>query len=121
MSTQLSTIVTDGQVTHVVVPIDDYERLMISAMAERALHVDPNAKRMSTAEVGRKLAGDRIRKAREALSMTREGLAVKIDVPARDIARAEDAPVESDVSLQQKLAEHLSVNIDALIGHIKTT
>jgi DNA-binding XRE family transcriptional regulator len=113
----VSTVVKDGQVTHVIVPLDEYERLTLASMAVESIRIleDPKTKWYSTSDVALKLAGNRIAKARKAAGMTQKALAEKVGITQSEVSRIENNPDATTVKTLRRVARALKVDVRSLI------
>jgi DNA-binding XRE family transcriptional regulator len=111
------TVTTDGKVTHVMVPIEEYEQLMLSALAEESVRIldDPNTERISSGEAALRLAGNRIATARRKAKLTQKQLAEQIGVTQSEISRIENNPENSTIRTLKRIAKALKVDVRSLI------
>ncbi len=108
----------DGRITHAIVPIDEYKRLVQADMIKNAVAkldaagktewVDPDG-------LALELAGKRIAEARKAAGLTQKQLADKLDLPQSQISRIERHPDHTTVRTLKRLAHALGVDVSALV------
>ena len=113
----LAVVYESGRPKHVLVPVEQYERLEAEARNARMLAKfrDPATKWSPTDELGLKLAGNRIAVARKAKSLTQKQLAAKLKLPQSMISRIERNPDRSTLKTLKKIAAALGVDIKALV------
>ena len=109
-------LVEGGKVTHVLVPIDEYKRLIAESLLEKAVSkLSPETKWTNARDVGLRLAGKRVAAARKALKLTQKDLSRKLGVAQSEISRIENNPDNTTVKTLKRLAEALEVDVRALI------
>jgi HTH-type transcriptional regulator/antitoxin HipB len=106
-----------GRPTHVLVPIEEYERLIQAEMVKTAI---PKLEEESGGWVDAdafalELAGERIAEARRAAGLTQQQLGAKLGVPQSQISRIEHHPDELTVRTLRRVAQALGVNLSALL------
>ena len=109
---------TGDKVTHVVLPIDEYEELIATQMAHEviaSMEDDDNVEWIDFEDFAAQLAADRIVEARKARKMTQKALAAKLGVPQSQISRIERNPDRTTVRTLKKIAKALGVDVSALI------
>lgn len=108
----------NGQPTHVVVPVEAYERLVKSEMALHTIVATENRNDedwIDADDFAIELARDAIVKARKAAGLTQKQLGAKIGVPQSQISRIERNPDRTTVRTLKRLAKALRVNVSAFI------
>lgn len=110
-------IVEHGEATYVLVPIDEYERLMDTRMAQSAIRKleDPNTRWIDADQLGIDIAGERIASARKAAGLTQKQLGEKLGLPQSQISRIERNPDRTTVRTMKKIARALGVDISAFL------
>jgi DNA-binding XRE family transcriptional regulator len=106
-----------GRVTHVLVPIDEYERLLRANMVQGAAAKleDQATVWVDADELARELAGRRIAKARKSAGLTQTQLGRKLKLPQSQISRIERNPDRTTVRTLKRIARALGVDVSALI------
>jgi ribosome-binding protein aMBF1 (putative translation factor) len=114
---------TGNRVTHVVIGINEYERLVKRSMEldavaqiEREKVGDDSAEWIDHRDFAAQLAGDAIAKARKGQGMTQKQLADKLDMPQSQISRIERNPDRTTIRTIKKIAKALGVDVRALIS-----
>jgi len=110
---------TGDKVTHVVLPVDEYEVLIANEMAHEAIAQMANDDKVEWIDAdlfALQLAADRIVHARKARKMTQKQLAEKLGVPQSQISRIERNPDHTTVRTLKRIAKALNVDIRALIS-----
>ncbi|MBL8878255.1 MAG: helix-turn-helix transcriptional regulator [Phycisphaerales bacterium] len=111
-------VVRDGITTHVLVPIDEYERLSAAAQNDatrESADRDATSGFVSASVFRTQLAVDRIIKARKKAGLTQVQLAAKIGVPQSMISRIERNPDRTTIRTIRKIAAALGVDVRALL------
>lgn len=110
-------IVEGDRPTHVIVPIDEYDRLLEAGMVENAIQKleDPDVQWINADEFGLQLAGERIAKARKGKRLTQKQLGDKLGLPQSRISRIERNPDRTTVRTLKRVARALGVDVRALI------
>jgi HTH-type transcriptional regulator / antitoxin HipB len=113
----LSYVIAEGVPTHVLMTVEDYERLMDRLMVRSAIAKldDPNTEYIDAWEAGRRLAADRIINARKAAGLTQKQLGDKLGLPQSQISRIERSPDHTTVRTMKKIAKALGVDVSALV------
>lgn len=113
----LTYVVENGRPTHVVVPIDRYERLIKSEMVQRAIaQIEAGDDDfVDAADFARELAVDRIVEARKAAGLTQKQLGAKLRIPQSQISRIERHPDRTTVRTLKRLAKALKVDVRAFL------
>lgn len=109
--------VVDGdRTTHILVPVDEYERLIQADMASSAiskLH-DTSVEWVDADALGLELAGERIAAARRAKGVTQKELGAKLGIPQSQVSRIERNPDGTTVRTLKRIARALGVDVAAL-------
>ncbi|MFZ4573118.1 MAG: helix-turn-helix domain-containing protein [Phycisphaerales bacterium] len=113
-------VMQNGQPTAVIVPIDEYNRLLDAATvraAERAQRVlaDSAAEWTDVDEALRSAGASRIAAARKAAGLTQKQLAAKVGVDQAQISRLERHPERSSLSFIMKVAAAIGVPTARLV------
>ncbi len=118
-------IVRGNRVTHVIVPVEEYERFVMAGMeleliAERERtgvdpFDDPNVEWIDIEDFAAQLAADRLVKARKAKGLTQKKLAEKLGVPQSQISRIERNPDRTTIRTLKRIAKALGVDVSALV------
>ena len=103
--------------THVLVPVDEYERLIAASMAEQVATSleDDKTEWVDADAVARGLARDRIVGARKAAGRTQKQLGDKLGLPQSQISRIERQPDRTTVRTLKRVARALGVDVGALL------
>ena len=110
-------VAANGETTHVLLPVEEYERLLeVCALANAIADIDnPDVKWVSAKQAGLQLAGLEISDARKAAGLTQKQLGEKLGLPQSQISRIERSPDHTTVRTMKKIAKALGVNVSALI------
>jgi len=110
-------LVRNGKTTHVVVPVDEYQRLILLDMGRVAARKvdDPDEAFTDADQVALELAGKRIADARKAKRMTQKALGEKLHLPQSRISRIERNPDRTSLKTLRRIARALGVDVRALI------
>ena len=112
-----SYIMEGGQATHVLVPLEEYERLIKASMVEHAIgqaqHGDDDF--VDADDLALELAGQRIAKARKAAGITQKQLGDRLRIPQSQISRIERQPDHTTVRTLKRIARALNVSVRSLI------
>lgn len=102
---------------YVLVPVDEYERLIKAEMANVAMAQleDADTEWVDAADLAVELAGERIAKARKAAGMTQQQLGAKLNLPQSQISRIERRPDRTTVRTLKRIARALGVDVSALV------
>ena len=116
-TTEHACIEQNGKVTHVLVPIDEYERLIAASMADLAVASleDDKTEWAEADAVARELARDRIVSARKAAGLTQKQLGDKLGLPQSQISRIERQPDRTTIRTLKRVARALGVDVGALL------
>ena len=111
-------MVRDGRVSHVLVPIAEYERMIESDMIDSAIQRldDPQDQWVDAGQAAMELAGQRIAQARKAAGLTQKQLGDKLKLPQSQISRIERNPDHTTVRTLKRIARALGVDVGALLG-----
>lgn len=110
-------VVDNGRTTHVLVPVEEYEKLIMSNMVSRAVaQIESGDDDFVNADdLALELAAERIAKARKARGMTQKQLGDKLKLPQSQISRIERNPDRTTVRTLKRIARALGVDVSALI------
>lgn len=110
-------IVEGDRTTHVILPIEEYERMIVAEEARAADRIlsDPNTEWYDADDVFRQLTAEGIVKARKARGLTQKQLGDLVGVPQSQISRIERNPDRTTVRTLKKLARALGVQLGALL------
>lgn len=110
-------VVENGQPAYVLVPIDEYEKLIEAGMAAEAIaQIERGDDGFVDAdEFFRQLAGERIANARKAVGLSQTALGAKLGVPQSQISRIERNPDRTTVRTLKRIAKALGVDVSALV------
>ena len=102
---------------YVLVPIEDYERMIESEMIDTAIRRldDPDDQWVDAGQFALELAGQRIAQARKAAGLTQKQLGDKLKLPQSQISRIERNPDHTMVRTLKRIARALGVDVGALI------
>ena len=114
----LPTVYENGSATHVLLPIEEYERLLLAEMAQDAEHIaaDPSTKWTDFDGFALEVAGQRIAAARKAQSITQTGLGKKLGIAQAQISRIERNPDRTTLKTLKRIAKALNVDVRQLVG-----
>ncbi len=118
-------IIRGDRVTHFIVPVEEYEKLVMARMELELLAErdrtgvdpfdDPEVKWIDAENLFLQWAGDQIARARKARRMTQKQLAEKLGVPQSQISRIERNPDRTTVRTLKRIAQALKVDVSKLI------
>ena len=110
-------LVEGDRTTHVLVPLDEYERLIQADAASGAISkLQDNSVAWTDAdELGLTLAGERIAAARRAKGVTQKELGATLGIPQSQISRIERHPDHTTVRTLKRIARALGVDGRALV------
>ncbi len=110
-------IVREDGTTYVLVPEQEYERLIALESARDAVAVleDPNTEWLDFDQCKLQLAGSRIAEARRAAKLTQTELAGRLGIPQSQISRIERHPERSTIRTLKRIAKALGVDVKLLI------
>jgi len=106
-----------SRTTHVMVPIDEYERLIMEegfAEAERAMS-DPNSKWIDYDDYLAQTAVKRLVAARKSKGITQQELANRLGLAQTQISRIEKNPDRTTLRTLKRIAKALRVDVRDLI------
>lgn len=110
-------MVTDNEVTHAVVPIETFEKLIEKdeALEHVGAFDDDEGPWIPLEDAMAQIAASHIIKARKAAGMTQQQLAAKLKMPQSQISRIERNPDRTTVRTLKKIAKALKVDVRFLI------
>lgn len=111
----------DETATHVVVPVEEYERLITSEMALQAIaqiETEKDEDFVDAADFAIELAAESVVKARKAAGLTQAQLAKKLGMPQSQISRIERNPDRTTVRTLKKIAKALRVDVSAFMNYV---
>ena len=113
-------VVENDEPTFVLVPVEEYERLVESDLIRSAVRNlkntdDPNVKWIDAHQLGRELVVERIVAARKAAGLTQKQLGAKLGLPQSQISRIERNPDHTTVRTLKRIARALRVDVSALV------
>ncbi len=114
----LSSVVgPNGKTTHIVIPIDEYERLLLADMARDAIKTleDRDAEWIDADDVAIEFARDAIVEARKKAGLTQKQLGQKLGLPQSQISRIERRPDRTTVRTLRRLARALKVDVSVFL------
>ena len=113
----LAYVVENDRQTHVLLPVEEYDRLCLSAEVQKltAKLEDPKAEWVDADAFVLQLAGSRIAEARKARRLTQKALGKKLGLPQSQISRIERNPDHTTVRTLKRIAHPLGVNVSALV------
>ncbi|MBI5763264.1 MAG: helix-turn-helix transcriptional regulator [Planctomycetes bacterium] len=106
-----------NRITHVLLPINEYERyeqMQEAARLTKKLE-DPNAKWIGFEDFSAMLAADAVVEARKKAGLTQGQLAAKLKMPQSQISRIERNPDRTTVRTLKKIAKALGVDVAKLL------
>ena len=114
----LAYVVDNGEPTHVLVPIDEYERLIkIDMVQDTVAQIERGDDDFVDAgEFALELAAERIAAARKAKGLTQKQLGERLNLPQSQISRIERNPDRSTVRTLKRIARALGVDVGVLIS-----
>ena len=100
-----------------MVPIDEYEKLVMADMARSAVQKleDPNVDWVDAGDLAAEFARDAIVEARKQAGLTQKQLGKKLGLPQSQISRIERHPDRTTVRTLRKMAKALNVNISSFL------
>ncbi len=110
-------IIQNDQLTHVLVPVDEYEELIKASMVASAIAKldDPASEYVDADDFALELAAEQIANARKAKGLTQKQLGEKLRLPQSQISRIERNPDRTTVRTLKRIARALGVDVSALI------
>lgn len=110
-------VVENGEPAYVLVPIDEYEKLIEASMAAEAVaQIERGDDDFVDAdEFFRQIAGERIANARKAAGLSQTALGAKLGVPQSQISRIERNPDRTTVRTLKRIAKALGIEVSALV------
>ena len=111
------TLYENGEPTAFVIPIADYERMIIEAAAREAVDRLERGELefIDADQLALALAGERIAKARKAAGLTQKQLGDRMKLPQSQISRIERNPDHTTMRTIRKIAKALGVDVAALV------
>lgn len=115
--TDHSFVIHNGEATHVLVPVAEYEKLIRADMVAGAIAKldDPASQYVDADDFALELAAERIAKARKAKGLTQKQLGAKLRLPQSQISRIERNPDHTTVRTLKRIARALGVDVSALV------
>ncbi len=106
-----------GSTTHVLIPIEEYERLVVADMAQGAAAklAAPDADWMDYDDFRLEEAANRIVKARKAAKLTQQQLGDKLGLPQSQISRIERNPDRTTIRTLRRIAKALRVDVGDML------
>lgn len=106
-----------SRTTHVVLPIDEYERLMLADIAREAERImdDPNTKWIDADDYRAQRAASQLVTIRKERGMTQQQLANKLGMAQTQISRLERNPDRTTLRTLRRVAKALGVKIQSLV------
>lgn len=113
-------VLEDDRPKYILVPVEEYERLVESSMAEDVLQAlkkidDPKTKWIDYDDWKLQYAGQQIAAARKAAGLTQKQLAKKLKMPQSQISRIERNPDHTTVRTLKRIAKALKVDVRELV------
>lgn len=107
----------DGHQTHVVLPLEVYEKLVEAEIARKADEIlrSPDTEWFELEDARAMLAGQKIAEARKAKRLTQAQLGKLVGMPQSQVSRLEKNPDASSMKLIKKVAKALGVPASKLI------
>jgi DNA-binding XRE family transcriptional regulator len=108
----------EGAITHVILPVDEYERLADAAMVQDAIRKLDRADEtewIDWDDLKLEFAAERIVAARKAKRLTQKQLGAKLGLPQSQISRIERNPDRTTVRTLKRIARALGVDVSALV------
>lgn len=110
---------SDGnETTHVILPVDEYERLLMAdaAVEAQAITANSNAEWHDWEDVKLDWAGQRLAQARKEQGLSQKELGEKLGIAQTQISRIERHPDRTTLKTLRKIASALKVDVRNLIG-----
>ncbi len=106
-----------GETTHILLPIEEYDRLMLADMVQSVLSKmdDPDDQFVDAEVVALEFAAEKIVAARKAAGLTQKQLGAKLKIPQSQISRIERNPDRTTVRTLKRIAKALKVDVSALV------
>lgn len=110
-------IMTGRRRTHVILPIEEYERLTKNSMVETAVArlQEKDVQWVGADTLGRQLASERLVRARKVAGLTQKQLGERLGMPQSQISRVERNPDHTSVRTLKQIARALGVDVSHLI------
>ncbi len=105
--------------THVLLPIDEYERLLAAVEAHKlgAKLEDRSTKWVKADDAALGIASSWIAQARGRAGLTQKQLADRLNMPQSQISRIERNPQHTTVRTMQRIGEALGLDLGALLSY----
>lgn len=112
----LSYLYRGNEATHVLLELDEYERLVRAATAREldAILADPNETYIEAGQAFLQIAGSWIEKARHEKGWTQQQLAERVGIPQSQISRIERNPDRTTVRTMKKIAAALGIDVSTM-------
>ena len=111
-------VVQNDRPTHVIIPIEEYER-MIEAVEAQELKQQLNDQKtewVSAEDAALEIAGTWIARARKKAGLTQKQLATRLRVPQSQISRIEKNPERSTIRTMKRIARALRIDLATLLS-----
>jgi ribosome-binding protein aMBF1 (putative translation factor) len=111
-------MVKDGETTHVIVPVEDYEKMLLAEMAQEAIaqiETSRDEDYVDADQFALELAAEKITAARKAAGLTQKALGKKLGIPQSQISRIERNPDHTTVRTLKRIAKALKVDVRVLL------
>ena len=112
-------VVRNGKTTHVLVPIEEYERVLLAGMAAAAVRqIESSSDEddcVDADQIRIELAAERIARARKGARLTQTQLGRKLGIPQSQISRIERNPDHTTIRTLRRIAKALKVDVHALL------
>lgn len=110
-------IMEGSRATHVVLPIDVYDRMMLAEMARESQDItsNPGTKWTDVDDFFSQVAVRRIVAARKAKGITQQELANRLGLAQTQISRIESNPDRTSLKTLKRIAKALRVDVKNLI------
>jgi DNA-binding XRE family transcriptional regulator len=117
-ATAASYVLHDDRPTHVILPIEEYDRLMDALEAQELAEQldDPKTEWVEAEDAALEIAGSWLAKVRKQAGLTQKQLAAKLRVPQSQISRIEKHPERSTMRTMKRIAAALGVDVATLLS-----
>lgn len=107
-----------SEATHVLIPIDAYEQMLLDQMAADAERIleNPDTRWVDGDDLRARMAGKRLRDSRQAQGVTQKQLANKLKVSAADLSRLERNADRTMLDLARRVARALKADLGPLLS-----
>ena len=111
-------VVLDDDTTCVLIPVEEYERLIALVEAHQMIDKleDPRAEWADFDEFKLQLAGNKLAEARKGRKLTQTQLAARLGVPQSQISRIERSPDQTTLRTLKRIAKALGVDVKNLVN-----